>query len=90
MISITLEANKMLLTSGRSRFSLQTLSANEYPLLDTSENEFDFSVTQSEFSALLGSTGYAMAQQDVRYFLNGLLLEVGNELIVAVSTTKLL
>ncbi len=86
MISISLEANKMLLTSGRSRFSLQTLSASEYPLLDTSENEFDFSVTQAEFSSLLGSTAYAMAQQDVRYFLNGLLLEVGNGLIIAVST----
>lgn len=86
LISISQEDNKMLLTSGRSRFSLQTLSASEYPLLDTSENEFDFSITQKDFSALLSSTAYAMAQQDVRYFLNGLLLEVGGNIIKAVST----
>ena len=86
MISISLEENKMLLTSDRSRFTLQTLSAKEYPLLDTSDNEFNFSISQSQFSSLLNSTAYAMAQQDVRYFLNGLLLEVGNGLINAVST----
>ncbi|MGH1426940.1 MAG: DNA polymerase III subunit beta [Arenicella sp.] len=86
MISITIEEKKMLLTSGRSRFSLQTLSAKEYPLLDTSENEFNFSIQQKDISALLNSTAYAMAQQDVRYFLNGLLLEVGQGVIKAVST----
>jgi len=86
MINISIEENKMLINSGRSKFSLQTLSADEYPLLDTSDNEINFAISQSEFSSLLNSTSYAMAQQDVRYFLNGLLLEVGQQLIKVVST----
>ena len=86
IISITVEDNKMLLTSDRSRFTLQTLAATEYPLLETSDNDYNFSIKQSNFAALLDSTAYAMAQQDVRYFLNGLLIEVGNGYINVVST----
>lgn len=86
IISITLEESKMILMSNKSRFSLQTLSAKEYPKLDTSDNNLDFSISQKEFSLLLKSTAYAMAQQDVRYFLNGLLLEVGEGIIKVVST----
>ena len=86
MISIAIEDNKMILTSDRSRFSLQTLPATEYPLLETSENDINFSIKQSDFASLLESTSYSMAQQDVRYFLNGLLIEVGNGSINIVST----
>ncbi len=86
MISIAVENNKMILTSERSRFNLQTLPATEYPLLETSENDFNFSIKQSDFASLLESTAYSMAQQDVRYFLNGLLVEVGHGSINVVST----
>ena len=85
-ISIVIENNKMVLTSDRSRFSLQTLPSSEYPILETSNNDFNFSIKQSDFASLLESTAYAMAQQDVRYFLNGLLIEVGNGSINVVST----
>ena len=86
MITISIEENRMLITSGRSKFSLQTLSAEEYPLLEKTENDLNFSITQKDLSSLLSSTSYAMAQQDVRYFLNGLLLEAGQNEIRVVST----
>jgi len=86
LISISIDENKMILTSGKSKFTLQTLPAKEYPRLDTVENDFSFSIKQKEMNNLLTSTAYAMAQQDVRYFLNGLLIETGEGKLRVVST----
>ena len=86
LVNINLDDNKMLVTSGKSRFSLQTLPAKEYPRLEKSENNIYLSISQKDLSMLLSSTSYAMAQQDVRYFLNGLLFEIGEGQIRVVST----
>ena len=86
LISISIDENKMILTSGKSKFSLQTLPAKEYPRLDTIQNDFNFSISQKDLFSLLTSTAYAMAQQDVRYFLNGLLIETGEGRLRVVST----
>jgi DNA polymerase-3 subunit beta len=86
LVSISIEENKMVLSSGRSKFSLQTLPAKEYPRLDEITQDFTFSLPQKDLFQLFTSTAYAMAQQDVRYFLNGLLVETGEGVLRVVST----
>ena len=85
-ISLEVEENKMVVKSGKSRFTLQTLAAQDFPVLDASNWNHEFSVTQKELNQLLTNTSFSMAQQDVRYFLNGLLLEIKPQLISAVAT----
>ena len=73
--------------SGRSRFQLATLPAEEYPAMETGgEDETELSVAPGDLRRLLDQTSFAMAQQDVRYYLNGLLLEVTDSHIRAVAT----
>lgn len=86
LISLILEKDKMLLQSGRSRFSLATLPAQEYPYLDNTENKLEFTIEQQNLRFLIQRTYFAMAQQDVRYYLNGMLLEVNQGTIRSVAT----
>ena len=81
-ISLVMEDKRLQVRAGKSRFSLQTLPADDFPRMTISEGETkQFSISQKAFRQLLGKTQYAMAAQDVRYYLNGLLLLVeGNEL----------
>ncbi|MDR0233297.1 MAG: DNA polymerase III subunit beta [Zoogloeaceae bacterium] len=81
-ITLDLEEKRLLLKAGRSRFSLQTLPPQDFPRMSiASGEEKTFTVTQKSFRHLIGKTQYAMAAQDVRYYLNGLMLMVnGNEL----------
>src|SRR3990167_8524915 len=77
---------KIVLRSGRSRFTLSTLPAEEFPTIERQENQVEFSLAQRHFHRLLQSTSFAMAQQDVRYYLNGLLLEIHPTTLRAVAT----
>ncbi|PQJ95936.1 DNA polymerase III subunit beta [Chromatium okenii] len=70
----------------RSRFTLGLLPASEFPLMDTVQDGFQLSITESVFKRLLDKTAFAMAQQDVRYYLNGLLLEFRESTLTAVAT----
>lgn len=81
-VSLNLEDKRLQVRAGKSRFALQTLPAEDFPRMVLSEGEVkSFSVTQKQFRQLLGKTQFSMATQDVRYYLNGLLLLVdGNEL----------
>lgn len=81
-VSLNLEDKRLQLKAGKSRFSLQTLPAEDFPRMALAEGESkSFTVTQKQFRQLLGQTQFSMAAQDVRYYLNGLLLLVdGNEL----------
>ena len=72
--------------SGRSRYSLTTLPAGEFPTTDEIADESGFVIAQSELKRLIDLTQFAMARQDVRYYLNGLLLEVGPQNVKAVAT----
>ncbi|MBK1694689.1 DNA polymerase III subunit beta [Chromatium weissei] len=72
--------------SGRSRFTLGLLPAAEFPLMETVQDGFELSITESVFKRLLDKTAFAMAQQDVRYYLNGLLLEFRENALVTVGT----
>jgi len=72
--------------SGKSRFTLSTLPAQEYPLVEIADPLVDFSLPQKTLKQLLDRTAFAMAHQDVRYYLNGLLLELEKNRIRAVAT----
>ena len=77
---------KAQIVSGRSRFTLATLPANEFPSVDEGEQTVQFNVPGSTIRGLIESTSFAMAQQDVRYYLNGMLWEVTHNQLRVVAT----
>jgi DNA polymerase-3 subunit beta len=77
---------KAQVKSGRSRFTLATLPANEFPSVDNGENNIEFDAEADTLKHLIESTSFAMAQQDVRYYLNGMLWEVSANKLRAVAT----
>ena len=86
-ISLTLDDKRLTVKAGRSRFQLQTLPAADYPRLAPPEGEgVHFSTTQKAFKKQLALVQYAMAQQDIRYYLNGLLLVVAGGTLRMVAT----
>jgi len=86
-ITLDLEEKRLLLKSGRSRFSLQTLPAQDFPRMGIAAGEEKtFTVTQKDFRQLLEKTQYAMATQDVRYYLNGLMLMMDDKELRCVAT----
>ncbi|MFK8052369.1 MAG: DNA polymerase III subunit beta [Woeseiaceae bacterium] len=85
-ITLKLEGERLLISSGRSKFRLATLPAAEFPVLDDIEASKAFSLPTSVVQRLLNKTYFAMAQQDVRYYLNGMLLETEDNTIRAVAT----
>ena len=79
--------DQVTVRSGRSRFQLATLPAEEYPSMEAGgEGETELSVGPGDLRRLVDQTSFAMAQQDVRYYLNGLLLEVTDSHIRSVAT----
>jgi len=78
--------NKMIVKAGKSRFTLQTLGADNYPRLEETHWKHDFNLSQKQLNNLLTRTSFSMAQQDVRYFLNGLLIEIHDDHILSVAT----
>lgn len=85
-ITFSEEGGRVLVTSGRSRFTLSSLPANEFPSVDDGPGKREFVISQSELKQLISHTSFAMAQQDVRYYLNGMLLEVGENRARVVAT----
>lgn len=85
-IDIKLDKEKAIIKSGRSRFALMALPAADFPSIETKQWECTISLTQKELKGLLEKTQFCMAQQDVRYYLNGLLLELTPQLLRAVAT----
>ncbi len=75
-VHLQLERDRLLLKSGRSRFQLATLPVENFPAFDEGQIHLEFPITQTILNTLLQRTHFAMAQQDVRYYLNGMLLEV--------------
>jgi DNA polymerase-3 subunit beta len=86
LINFTVNDNKALVQSGRSRFSLATLPANDFPALDPINSIYEFQISQKTLRDIIDKTAFAMAQQDVRYYLNGLMLEVSSNYLRAVAT----
>jgi DNA polymerase-3 subunit beta len=81
-VSLQPQDKRLVLKAGRSRFTLQTLPAEDFPKLAKAAGEATrFTLSQKALRRLLGLVQYAMAQQDIRYYLNGLLMVVdGGEL----------
>ena len=88
VVDITTGDSKATVKSGRSRFSLQTLSADEYPNSAHLELETEITVSQAVLYKAMVEASYAMAQQDVRYYLNGCLFDFDTamERLTIVST----
>ncbi len=85
-ISISVSGERLLVKSGRSKFSLTTLPAAEFPTIEDINAGQSVELSQALMGKLLEKTHFAMAQQDVRYYLNGLLLETGKKFLRAVAT----
>jgi DNA polymerase-3 subunit beta len=85
-IEMEVVGQKMVIKSGRSKFSLSTLAASEFPNVEDSPQTLQLNLPQAELRHLIEKTGFSMAQQDVRYYLNGMLLEVSEDSLRAVAT----
>jgi DNA polymerase-3 subunit beta len=85
-VEVSLLDAKLTLKSGRSRFTLATLPATEFPNVDDDADTFSLTLSQSRLRELLENTSFAMAQQDVRYYLNGMLFEVTASHLRVVAT----
>ena len=87
-VSVTLstEGERVSVRAGRSRFTLSSLPASEFPLVEEINAQQTLTMPQGEFRRLIDKTHFSMAQQDVRYYLNGLLLETDGKALRAVAT----
>lgn len=85
-IDLELSGDKATLRSGRGRYTLGTLPARDYPSIDPTTASERFEVPVGVLKRLIDKTQFAMAQQDVRYYLNGLLLEFKPNRLRAVAT----
>lgn len=85
-VTLRLEEGRVRVNAGSSRFALATLAADEFPEVGEIDDGVRFEVARDGLADLLRRTSFAMAQQDVRYYLTGLLLEVGPERLRAVAT----
>lgn len=86
IITVLLEGDRVLVRSGRSRFSLATLPASDFPNIEDWQSEVEISLTQAELRGLVDKTQFSMANQDVRYYLNGMLLEIDGQTFRSVAT----
>lgn len=85
-IDIAMEKDKAVVKSGKSRFRLLTMPSAEFPVIEAAKWEEAITLPQQELKWLLEKTMFCMAQQDVRYYLNGLLLEFAGKKLRAVAT----
>jgi len=85
-VTLSSEGERVSVRAGRSRFTLSSLPAAEFPLVEEINAQQTLSIPQGEFRRLIDKTHFSMAQQDVRYYLNGLLLETDGSSLRAVAT----
>jgi len=85
-LKIALDGERVQVRSGRSRFTLATLPPAEFPVVDDLDNPVELSLPQADLRRAIEKIGFAMAQQDVRYYLNGMLLELENNRLRSVAT----
>jgi len=74
------------LSAGRSRFKLSTLPADDFPTIDLTQTELSFSMAQHQLKQIIHNTAFAMASQDVRFYLNGMLFDISNQTLRVVAT----
>jgi DNA polymerase-3 subunit beta len=85
-VTFSVSGDKATLSAGRSRFTLSTLPASEFPATDQVEALENISVSESSLKKMMDKTSFAMANQDVRYYLNGLLFDFRGKQLRSVAT----
>ena len=85
LVKIEVSETKAVIKSGKSKFTLATLPGSEFPFKEE-VNEFKFTVSALDLDGLIAQTGFSMATQDARHFLNGMFLEVSKNKLTVVAT----
>ena len=86
-ISVDIQSGKLQIKTGKSKFSLQTLPAQDFPKASDQIGQAEkIDIPERVFRKLLGAVQYAMAQQDIRYYLNGVLLIIEGASLKVVAT----
>ena len=80
------DGDKVTVKAGKSRFVLATLPAGDFPVIDELAQQQSLQIPQADLRRLLDKTHFSMAQQDVRYYLNGMLLETDGKMLRTVAT----
>jgi DNA polymerase III subunit beta len=86
MVSLAKQGEKVVLKAGKSRFSLTTLPPRDFPAVESGAFAQALTISQANLKMALDRTAFCMAQQDVRYYLNGLYLEISGKRLRAVAT----
>ncbi|MFM8929904.1 MAG: DNA polymerase III subunit beta [Betaproteobacteria bacterium] len=87
VVSLSTTQNRLTLQGGKSRFTLQTLPADDFPLVNEAVDFGPaFSVPQATLKALIGQVHFAMAVHDIRYYLNGILFVAESKTLTLVAT----
>ncbi|WP_375752050.1 DNA polymerase III subunit beta [Vibrio sp. HN007] len=86
VITVALEGERVIVRSGRSRFTLVTLPAADFPNIEDWQSEVEITLSQAELRSIIEKTQFSMANQDVRYYLNGMLFEIEDSTLRAVAT----
>ena len=86
VITVVLEGDRVQVHSGRSRFSLATLPAADFPNIEDWQSDVELTITQGDLRSLIEKTQFSMANQDVRYYLNGMLFEIDGNVLRSVAT----
>lgn len=85
-VTVSQSGDKITVQAGRSRFTLASLPANDFPSVDEVEATERVRVPEAGLKELIERTAFAMAQQDVRYYLNGLLFDLRDKALRCVAT----
>lgn len=85
-LNFSCDNQRATISSGRSRFTLATMPANEFPSVDGGNGNLEFECPSEQIKYIIDKTAFAMAHQDVRYYLNGMLWEASEGQLRAVAT----
>ncbi len=87
-LTIVLDFKEMRcdLSAGRSKFKLSTLPADDFPIIDLTQTDLSFSIQQHQLKQIIHNTAFAMASQDVRFYLNGMLFDINQQTLRVVAT----
>ena len=86
-LDFQINESRVNVKAGKSKFNLQTLPSKDYPLLKKNDSKsVSVKLSQNKLKGLLKQVDFAMAQQDIRYYLNGLLFEIQGQKLNIVGT----
>lgn len=85
-VDVAQSGDRVTIKAGRSKFTLSTLPASEFPTVDDIEAVERVTLSEATLKELIDCTGFAMAHQDVRYYLNGLLFDLREGVLRCVAT----